>query len=628
MMNYNNKQANRRANKRANNQFPISHFKCIPHNWLSVIESGIPLTIPAQNPFYFIPMKTPLPEFLTKSLKQVSPWTPAKAITNAKNLLRINTNFHFLAINVSQSNEMVLEEDWKDVGASYARCPVSKSFEQNSIDTFCDIINKELTKINNNEALVCLVYSGCGHNRVGFCITSYLTRTCNVELSDALKRVDKSSPRLIHKQDPLDRLSTVFKTSPQIHGPPPEGVRQDEDIPEIGKTNLPFEKYNGLKKISKNILHKEEKLKVLSILAKACNDQSILDGYFPVIEKKYWSEESFTDLQNEEYLMTFEPRGLRCFVVVNAESQVFLVVPVLNINANYSNYNIASSNMNTRCRTEVHELKAKSNLKPNPTAVAVAYLIEEKKRAVIMTTDLLYIYDSSVVSMRLHDRLGLLFSRLNKYLKPDYNLINNAANTNATDQQAQQQQQQQVQQQYQVFFMFRPMTPLIYARKLYKDLSSFFVNCDGISFSPVNHEPLSSIYMPVNPSVILLFDYNGNDKAILYARYDEKISDGNGEPTPISERTYPLKPISILSTAKNPKLIALDRRTSRFELDKKKEWQPTTIGHNDPPTTTSELKSLNKFLKTNPSYENILKEVETIASQSPAYQTDFTRTDE
>lgn len=605
----NNKSGNRRSNRRGTNQYPISHFKCIPRSWLSVAETGKPLL--GSNNLYFIPMKTPLPEFLTKSLKNVNPWTPAKAIDRAKKLLQIQSNLHFLAINVSQGNEIISEQDWQDVGASYARSPVPKLFEQNSIDAFCEIINKELSKfINTNETLVCLVYCGCGHNRVGFCITSYLTRACKIELSEALKRVDKSSPFLIYQQKPLDTLSTVFKTSPPIHGPPPDGVNPNEIAYPIAEINLPFEKYNGLNKISKRVLPPDEKVKILSILSEACNDPDVLDGYFPKIERTYWSANSLNELRNEEYMISFEPRGLRSFLVVNAESQVFLVIPVFNMSINYQNPNILASNMDTRCLAEVYELKAKSNLKPIPTAVAAAYLIEERKRAVIMTTDLLSINNVNVTRMRLTDRLAFLFYRFNKYLKfENPNVVNDQQN------QLQPQQPQQMQQTYQIYFMFRPMTPLHNAKKLYNDisLSSFFVNCDGITFSPVNREPLNTIYLPINPSVILLFDYNGNDKSILYARNDQ--NNNNNAHVPISERTYPLKPIAIYNS-KNSKFNALNKRTSRFEIDKKQEWAPVSIGHNDPPTTTSELKSLSTFLKSNPSYENIFKEIDTIVNQS------------
>lgn len=634
-MSYNNKSGDRRNNRRTTNQFPISHFKCIPHSWISVTESGQPLKCPTQKSLYFIPMKTPLPEFLTNSLKkQVSSWTPAKAIDKATKLIPVKSNLKFLAINVSQGDEMVLEEDWKEVGASYARCPVSKSYEQNSIDAFCDIINKELNKINNNETLVCLNYCGCGHNRVGFCITAYLARACKIELSDALKRVEKNCLCMMYNQKAVDTLSSFFKTSPQIHMPAPKGIKLDDKVPAIGDpSGLPFEKYNGLKRISKEKLLNEDKKKILSILAEACNDQDILDDYFPIIEKNYWSNKSLDDLQNDEYLISFEPRGLRCFVVVNSESQVFLVIPVLNINVNYSNPSNVLANMNTRCRTEVYELNAKftkpSRVNVNPSSVAVAYLIEEKRRAVVMTTDLLYIDNSSVYTMPLNDRLGLLYYELNKYLKPD--TINNTTdNMNVgADQQAQLQQQQQ-QYKYKVYFFFRQMTYLYNARRLLKDLTSFFVKCDGISFQPVNSEPLNSIYLPITPSVILLFDYNGNNKSILYARYDENDQNGNmNVMPPFSERTFPLKPISVFTTSsKNSKLNALDRKTSRFELDKKQEWVLASVGHSDPPTTTSELNSLTTFLQKNTSIEDIFKGIDTIISQLPVDQSDTLQNDE
>ncbi|OHS97269.1 hypothetical protein TRFO_09546 [Tritrichomonas foetus] len=555
---------NRRFGRRAPAPSPVSRLKSVPHRWLSCPNHGLPIHVETRPNLYFIPMKTPLTEHIANSLNQVSMWTPPSAISKAKQLVK-TTPCHFLAINVAQHHEVITEQDWQAVGANYARCGVPKDYNSSSIDSFCKIINNELDKVKN-ETLVCLVYCGCGLNRSGFCIAAYLTRHCNIILTNSLKMLDESSPRLIYLQKPLDVLSSTFQTSSLIHGAAPDWVKIDEKIGPIGDIPLPLEKFNAIKKVSKKPASSEEKIEILSILADATSvmaensgklgrfEKTSFEGKefeFPSYNSTLWNNKSFELLRNKPFLMTFEPRGVRVFIIVNQESLVFLVDP---------HYN-------------VWELKVRANCQV--PAVACAYLVEEKKRCVLLTTDLYVLGKVNLcTTYSLTDRLAHLSHSFTSKLKFD-----------------------SLDQQYLLSFVFRPMTKLVNASKLRKDLSNLFVKCDGISFHEIEGNPLESIFLPINPSFILQFDYNGNDKAILYAR---------------GENSH-LEPVGVY-IAKSPKYNGFDGRTNRFEYDKDKHvWIPIAVGHNDPPSTTEEVQTLLSFLQTNISYDNIFKELDKIS---------------
>ena len=435
--------------------------------------------------------------------------------------------------------------------------PVPKDYDSRSIERFCEIVNNELKKVGNG-VLVCLVYCGRGFNRVGFCIAAYLTKDCNNTLPNSLKKIDESSPRLIYQQKPLDVLFSTFKSGSQIHGPKPECIEKyykekDAQQAPIGDIPLPLEKFNTIRKLAKNV-KSDDRNEVLNVLAEATNDpkSQAPQGPFPKFKSTMCNNESFDLLRTQPYLMTFEPRGLRIFVVVLAEGRIFIVDPACN----------------------VLELKAKANCKA--PAVASAFLIEEKKRAVILTTDLFMIDKIRVTGLPLKQRLDHLFHNFTQKLKPESS-----------------------EQQLALHFIFRPMSKLSNASKLKKDLSTIFVKCDGITFHHCTGEPISYIFLPINPSVILYFDYNGNDKTILYARNE-------------NSQDSPLEPVGVYK-ASNSKFNGLDGRTNRFEIDSDNHmWTPVAIGNNDPPSTIEEVNALLSFLSTNISYDKIFQELDKI----------------
>ncbi|OHT09555.1 hypothetical protein TRFO_21512 [Tritrichomonas foetus] len=540
---------NRRFGRRPLAVMPVSPSKSIPHRWLSCPNHGHIIHLDSVPNLYFIPMKSPLSDTIATSLRQTSSWTIRSAIAKAKSLVK-NQELQLLAVNVSAKHEVVTQVDWESQGALYGRVEIPSDYSSSAVDQFSQLIFEKLENAEKEgKVLVSMVYCGCGLNRVGFIISAFLAKNGGLSLSEALKKCDESSPRLIYRQKPLDVLADIFNTTPQIHGPAPEWVKLGEKVGSIGDIPLPLEKFNAIKKVSKKQASNDEKIDVLSLLADAVNDPSVNDGNFPIFNSTLWNSQSFSLLRSKPHYITFEPRGVRVFIVVLNDSRTFIV--------------------DANCL--VWELKVKARCQA--PAVASAYLVEEKKRAVILTTDLFLLGQVNLTNYSLNDRLAFLAHSFTNKLKMEPQ-----------------------EQQYMLHFVFRPMTKLSNSSKLRKDIESLFVKCDGLSFHEIDGEPMKALFLPIHPTLILQFEYNGNDKAILYARGENSQLD----------------PVGIY-IAPSPKYNGFDGRTNRFQFDHDKhEWVPVAVGHNDPPATSEEVKELFSFFSTNISYDSIIKELDKI----------------
>lgn len=538
---------NRKTGKRPP---PLQHFNGIPFRWLTCPNNGQPIHAESKPNLFFIPMKTPLPESFANALSSNLPWTPHQSIIKARELVPNVQDPVFHAINVAVQHEIIFKDMWEAEGVKYSRVPISKEYNIESLNAFCDCVNAVLEE-EKDKICVFLVYCGCGLNRVGFCIAGYLAKYCNIPLLDAFKKCDESSSRLIYIQKPIDQLCSLYGVESFKHGQAPKWVIDEEQIP-VGEVPLPLEKYNAIKKVSKkpeNPASSEEKEEIFKLLSEAVDDPEVANGVFPKFKISQWNHLSLDVLRKEPHLMTFEPRGIKAFIVVTSSDHVFVIDALRNVT----------------------EVKAKA--KCQCPAVASCILIEEKKRATFLTTDLLILGQLKIASFPLMERLSYLANSFTKKLKPEPS------------------------EQYQFQFVFRPMTQLFNASRLRKDISNLFAKCEGLSFYNCEGRPGESLFLPISPSVVLQFDYNGNNKAILYARDKDKDS---------------LEPVGIYRS-QNQKFNALDGRTNRFEYDKEKhEWIPVAVGHNDPPSTVKEVKAMISFKQTNISYDDIFQNLDKI----------------
>lgn len=494
---------------------------------------------------FFIPMKTPLPAQYTRDLG--TNWTPLVALEKAKKLVSLSDPI-IHTINVANNHCSLSEDVWGNIGASHSRISVPKEYDEESINNFCEDVNSNLEKADTHP-LICLVYSGCGLNRVGFCISSYLTKECGYQLKDALKRVDESSPRLIFKQKPLDVLGKYFNVDPPTHGSAPQWINEDEKVGPIGEIPLPLEKYNAIKKISKQPATEEETAEVFRLIYDAIGIANTPEEHtFLSPNVTQWNSHSLDSIRSKPHFCTFEPRGVRTMLVITGEEMVFLVD---------STYNVTLIKARASC------------VMP---AILNCILIEEKKRAVLLTTDLILAGEKKGIGMELNERLAYLSNEITNKIKSEVN------------------------DQYSLQFIYRPMAKITNASKLKKDLPNLFVKCDGMSFLDAAGLPGQFIFLPIAPSVILQFDYNGNDRSVLYACREKS-----------------LEPVGVYRSS-NTKFNGLDGRTNRFEFNiDKHEWNPVAVGHNDKPSTVDEVHSMKSFLTTNIVFSDLFAEFDQVA---------------
>ncbi|KAH0789277.1 mRNA-capping enzyme-like isoform X2 [Histomonas meleagridis] len=520
---------NKRSGRRSIVAPPLSRAKSIPTRWLSCPEFGQPITIPQNTNLIFIPMKTPLPESYSEALGPRYEWTVPKAIEKVQSLVS-PPNPHFHAINVSHKNEIITEDDWSAHNITYSRVSISKEYKPESIDVFCQIIGDKLNETTDG-TLLCLLYCGSGLNRIGFCLSAILTKEYGFSLKDSLQICDESSPRLIYKQRPLDVLCEYFREGIISHGPAPEWVKTDTRPGPIGDIPLPLEKFNTLSKISKKNFTLDEKYEVLKILASATTVNWLKTSEsFPVMNTTVWNPQSLIEIQTNVHLCTFEPRGERLFLIVTGDSNVYVVEPSMIVTP-----------IRVRSKCEV------------PAVVSCVLIEEKKSRPVFLLTDILLYGSLQTYKLPLKDRLS--------YLANEFALDTSDIKDSG------------------VQFIFRPMAEVSNASKLRRDLNSLFVKSDGISFFNCHEEAGKSLFLPIKPSFVFQFVYNGNDRAVLYARNNIPIG---------------------IYKAPNSKYNGMDDRTNRFIFDiDKNEWLPITVGNNNLPSTIEEVRAVLTFQQNN-----------------------------
>ncbi|OHT04056.1 hypothetical protein TRFO_28490 [Tritrichomonas foetus] len=573
----------------------LPKWDSVPMNWLSCPSYGDLIQSPGHPEITFLPIKTPLPINFFESLPASVRWTVSDAVNQARSKIN-NTaakNVKIIAINVSASNEAVTKEEWESVGAIYYRIPIKKDFDSSFVDTFCETLNNEISQLNiqNNEKL--------NENKENLNENKENLNENNEKLSENNENLNESKDEQndnlnnsilcmlysgrgqnrvwfsiysyflkcfnqnfdeivrtdnFYNQKALDSLCDIFHAEKREAIAKPDWLvnLQDERSISIGEVPLPLEKYKGIKKISRK-----------EILGTEANlVKSLLPASRPIYQ---WDSHSLDELLSLPFQCTFDARGLQTFIVATKENSVFLV----------------------DSRKGVWLLRARIHHGQMPL-VASCVLVEEQRRCVVLLTDLLRYGEIINENSDIELRLSILANKVIKKLRTENNST------------------------YLLQFVYRPMAHVSDASKLKKDLPSLFAKCDGLLF--YGHDKI--IRLPLTPSVVLQFDYNGNDKAFLLASESPKSTESTNSSTPDSSlesaKNGKLVPVGIY-TVMNKKLLGMDRRTSRFEYDVEKEtWSAIALGQDDVPSTVEDVNNLIKFKKLNVSVDMILKELEKV----------------
>lgn len=540
---------NKKSGRRQTAQPPLSRVKSLPLYWLSnpsCIYS--PISVPnQQSKIVFLPIKAPLPKEICEKVS--IEWSISDFIEQMKKMFLEKSieNPQIMAVNVSNSYESSIDSEWKEYNVDFSRIQIKKEYNKTLVDTFCTSIDEKLNKIKENETLICIVYCGSGLNRSGFFIASVLVNKFGLSLKDALKMCDESCPRIIYKQKYYDALCEVFKEEEPIKSQGiPEWMKNNDKIGPIGEIPLTLEKFNLFTKISNKDITMEERAEAFNILYEAIDDENWLNPKdFPTQNVSYWDENSLDEVRSSPYYCTFKPRGANCFLVVSHDGKVYAIDQSKNISL----------------------LKVKS--KNIGKAVVSCIFVEEKKsKIVFLLTDLLLFEDKNICKLSLDERLA--------YLSNEF-VLEKSENKDQCN----------------IQFVFRPMAKVENASKLRRDLNSFFVQSDGLAFYNTHDLPGKELFLPIQPSVILQFEYNGNYKAALYAR------DG------VLVGVYKLP---------NSKYNGMDGRTNRFSYDiNKKEWVAVALGNWDLPSTMEEVQEMIRFQTGGYQIDEIFKQLDKIS---------------
>jgi hypothetical protein len=335
------------------------------------------------------------------------------------------------------------------------------------------------------------------------------------------------------KAQPLTVLSeSVFPGEQMAPEEKPDFLEFDEAKIQIWQVPLTLEKFKGVKKIARKEIKGDEVGHVMSFLPQTWQQHTL------------WNSGSMDQLRRGNYVCSFEPQAMKGYIVATSEKSVFLV----------------------DSRNRIWLLRAHAAGCRVPI-VAYCYFVEDQRRAVALLCDLHRYGDKVTPETPLEQRLSVLSRTLCRKLLFD---------SGST---------------YECSFMYRPMARLRYAARLKKDCPLLFTRSVAIVF----YSDEGSISLPIEPSLVLQFEYNGAGKAILLAAADDNSQE--------------LLPVSIYMI-RNPKYIVLNKRTSRFEfVAQKNEWQPVTLGHDDAPATVREVQDLVAFSHAGWTVDTILDDI-------------------
>jgi hypothetical protein len=389
-------------------------------------------------------MKTPMPVTYSTLLGEFR-WTIPDVHSHLSTLISDLSSYRLIAINVSSSNQVVTTKPWETIGAKYIRIAIKRTFPKSALDQFIETCNTEAT----SGRVLFLVYSGKGLNRVSFCIAGYLAGTQS--LSSLISEYNLK----FFKPQPLTVLCESLFAGEQISPEEkPEFLQYDEGKIAIGQIPLTLEKFKGVKKVARKEITSDEVGHVLSFLPASWQMHTM------------WNSTSMDEIRSGKYLCSFEPRGMKSYIVATSEKSVFLV----------------------DSRNKVWLLRAHANGCRTPL-VAYCYFMEEQRRSVALLSDLHRYGDKISEKTPLDQRLSVLAHTICRKVQFD------AGSS------------------YELEIWYRPMSRLKYAPKLKRDLGSLFVKSEGIVF----YSDHGSIVLPLEAAIVLQFEYNGAGKGVLLA---------------------------------------------------------------------------------------------------------------
>jgi len=513
----------------------------IPKRWISCARISKPIKTPVYPNLTLYSMKAPLPSQMSEALGEKESWS----VLDVKGIIKASPNAVIRAVNVSSKHEYS-DDEWIKIDVNLTRIPIEKEYGETSAKQFCDCI-EEVLKSNENNEIIILVYCGCGVNRSGFCIVNFLAMLGQMSINDAYRQYIDSHCSF-GGQKAIKMLEKQFSTELEKVSQPEFYAEDFKPIP-IGEIPLKLDNYITWKKFIKSDAETSDKDEVLKILFDSLPDSWPVDSESKSVQvpTTIWNHDSIGGIATGEYMCTFSTRNNLGFLVILDKNRVFTVTSTM----------------------DIHLLPVTCTCKFPTVAVCMWYA--EKKRETCLLQDIL-LYDGSIISeQKLHQRQLCLYNDVVKSIKSDPSLQ----------------------------IVYRPLTELSNIKRLRNDLPNLFCRPDGISLVPCNAPAGSEIILPIDPTVLLKFDYNGNNTAVLISRGADGIHD---------------QPVGLCRFTES-KMKGLDGRISRFKFDDSiKSWVPFLIGDSDPATSAEEVKALLQFIDMKINIEDTLSSIEELGN--------------
>jgi hypothetical protein len=529
------------------------HYKPVPLGWLSCPPPSKLISCDALSQLSFMVCKTPLPQSYVSAISPKSPWIVKDVIDKAKSLSDPNNSVRLMAINTSSSSDVIPEDDWRAFNVPFLR--IATDYKPERFEAFCKSVDDELSKSPDNH-LICIIYSGRGLNRSIFAVAGYISRH-GPSISDAVKLCLDSNPNSLWKSTALTSLSSIFDTKVTGATQGPEWL----DKPGPSQRNiaiydipLSLEKFGSLRKkipryaASRNPVTGRERDRVMDIILKSTDDWDHCKGN-PVYHLSYFKPACFGALRCQQHFASFEPRGVRGFLVVWGD-WIYCVD---------SGFSVWTLKRRDDCKRPV---------------VATCTIVEERKRCLVFLTDLLVFGETDVASLPLSERLAYLANRLLPKLRAES--LSECG----------------------LLILFRPVTELKNVVTLEKDLGSLCVKCDGIAFYGNEERPGHGLLLPMSASVLLYVNLCGKQKAVLVGKDNESDV---------------WSPVAVYQFANEKMAGLDGRTSRFEYRAGSREWKPVCLGQSDDPSSIVQIREMVESMGLEKQIPEFLREIQQIS---------------
>lgn len=511
--------------KNLSKKLPLQRCKYIPKYWLKAtkISKAIKFDELPNLTFYLskLPTLTDFKEFLKDDDVMYYTIDDIKAKISEDNLSKEKC----FAINVCKSNNVIGEQLWSDAGFIYHECFIGKKYDEpEKIANFCNCID-DIVKLETN--CVVVVFCGLGINRAGYAVSYYLSKHKNVEIKTALKKLADSFHG-IYSGSAISSLRKEFDVSLDPF-PTPDFIQNEEkyhkkDLEYKLEKSINFNNQSMFKPVDPH-----EPSDVLNLL-----DGSLPKSMFAGDSKEFlrWKSKfldpgKIDDILDKEPKITFEPRGLKAFLVYRGgdSKRVYCV----------------------KLSRSVHALA--QNVIPDQgmkSFVLSCFVLNVDKERIMFIVDDIFWYDGKVIGHNFD------LQRRNEIIY--FDIVSKLIDTSF------------------IKIRYRPLGKFSNIRKLDERIRNkgFFFGCNGIT---AIFDDNSRTVMPRDPLILLNFDYNGNDLAVLVA------SDRNSGNT---------KPVALYRVQE--KESCLDGSSCYFAFEDR-EFKLKLINTDDPCDTVEDVKS-------------------------------------